>query len=233
MLASSTGHRATFLRRDEPIRLIFHGLSATFARVDKTEFKWPEALRAEENAAAVSELRGILFNGLRIALRDRTDVSEAQLEDFVQESLLRILDRLGQFAGRSKFTTWAHSIALNTAFTELRRKRWQDVSLDALAAAGQQLTEQAVMPDNALGEDEERARLVTALRKAVAEKLSAKQRAAVAGELQELPFDQIVELLGTNRNAAYKLLHDARRALKAHLAAEGISAELIRTAFAT
>jgi hypothetical protein len=47
-----------------------------------------------------------------------------------------------------------------------------------------------------------------------------------------MPFDQIVELLGANRNAAYKLLHDARRALKNHLAAEGITALDIRTAFA-
>ena len=174
----------------------------------------------------------MLINGLRIALRARRDGGETQLEDFAQDSVLRVLERVDQFAGRSKFTTWAHCIAINTAFTELRRKRYQDVSLDTLTADGRQLGEETVMPDNALGDDEERTQLIGVLRKAIAEKLSAKQRAAIAGELQEMPFDQIVELLGTNRNAAYKLLHDARRALKAHLAAEGISSETIRTAFA-
>ena len=201
--------------------------------VVETEINWPEALRATENSAAVSALRRILLDGLRIALRERTDVNEAQLEDFTQEALLRILERLEQFAGRSRFATWAHSIAVNTAFTELRRKRWQDVSLDVLAADGQQLNEPAVLPDDALGSDEERTRLVGLLRKAVAEKLSAKQRTAIVCMLQEMPIDQIVGLLGANRNSAYKLLHDARCALKEYLTAEGISPEVIRTAFAS
>src|SRR5690349_10626327 len=200
--------------------------------VVETEINWPEALRATENSAAVSALRRILLDGLRIALRERTNINEAQLEDFTHEALLRILERLDRFAGRSRFTTWAHSIAVNTAFTELRRKRWQDVSLDELAADGQQLSEPAVLPDDALGSDEERARVVGLLRKAIAEKLSAKQRTAIVCMLQEMPIDQIVGLLGTNRNSAYKLLHDARRALKEYLVAEGISPEVIRTAFA-
>jgi RNA polymerase sigma-70 factor (ECF subfamily) len=200
--------------------------------VVETEINWPEALRAAENSDAVSALRRILLDGLRIALRERTDVNEAQLEDFTHEALLRILERLDQFAGRSRFTTWAHSIAVNTAFTELRRKRWQDVSLDALAADGRQLSEPAVLPDDALGADEERARLVGLLRKGVAEKLSPKQRTAIVCMLQEMPIDQVVGLLGTNRNSAYKLLHDARCALKEYLTAEGISPEVIRTAFA-
>lgn len=196
---------------------------------------WPEALRAadRENSAAVSALREILLDGLRIALRDRTDVTEAQLEDFAQEALLRILERLDQFAGRSKFTTWAHTIAINTAFTELRRKRWQDVSLDALTTDGQHLHESIAMPDNALGDDEERMRLVEILRTAVAEKLSDKQRTLILCMLQGMPFDQVVEILGTNRNSAYKLFHDARCALKQHLAAAGVSSEIVRTAFAT
>jgi len=213
--------------------LAFCSRQAKLRGMVTSEINWPEALRAADNSGALAELRGILLNGLRVALRDRSDVSEAHLEDFAQEALLRVLDRLDQFAGRSKFTTWAHTIAINTAFTELRRKRWRDVSLDALTADGKQLAEASVMPGNALGEDEERSRLVEALRRAMAEKLTAKQRAAIAGDLQDLPFDQIVALLGTNRNAAYKLLHDARRALKAHLAAEGISPEVIRTAFAS
>ena len=196
------------------------------------ELDWPASLRATDNSVAVAELRGILLNGLRLALRDRADVDDAQLEDFSQDALLRILERLDQFSGRSKFTTWAHAIAVNTAFAELRRKRWQDVSLDALIADGHQLRESVAIPDDAFGNHEERRRLVGILRKAVAEKLSDKQRALILAVLQGMPFDQIVDLLGTNHNSAYKLFHDARRALRQHLATEGISAEIIRTTFA-
>jgi RNA polymerase sigma-70 factor, ECF subfamily len=218
----------------EILRLASCSRPDKFPLVAETEIDWPEALRGtdEENSAAIGALRGFLLNGLRVALRDRKDVSEAQLEDFTQEALLRILNRLDQFEGRSKFTTWAYAIALNTAFAELRRKRWQDVSLETLLADGAQLGDPDIMPDAAFGRDEDRNRLVAALRRAIQQRLTDKQRAAIIGELREMPFDQIVQLLGTNRNAAYKLLHDARRALKNHLAAEGISALDIRTAFA-
>ncbi|MEI6084125.1 MAG: sigma-70 family RNA polymerase sigma factor [Verrucomicrobiota bacterium] len=196
------------------------------------EINWPEALRAADNAGAVTELRATLLNGLRAAFAGRGDVSDAHLEDFTQDALVKILARLDQFSGRSQFTTWAHAIAVNVAFTELRRKRWRDVSLDQFTEDGQRFAV-AVTADAVPGGNEDSDRLVRALRKAVAEKLSNKQRAAIAGSLDGLPFDQIVALLGTNRNAAHKLVHDARRALKAALAAEGITAETIRTTFAS
>jgi RNA polymerase sigma-70 factor (ECF subfamily) len=202
--------------------------------VTENEINWPAALRgadSAEQAAAVRELRGLLHAGLRVALTGRSDVSEAHLEDFVQESLLRVLDRLDQFQGRSKFTTWAQAIALNVAFTELRRKRWQDVSLDALMANGGRLTEPAMIADDVLGADEDRTRLVTTLRHAIENDLTPNQRAAIMGELREMPFDQIVELLGTSRSAAYKMLHDARRALKQRLVEAGITGGDIQNAF--
>ena len=199
-----------------------------------TEINWPAALRAAdsaEQAAAVNELRAVLLNGLRIAFSGRGDVSEAHLEDFAQESLLRVLDRLDQFQGRSRFTTWAQAIALNVAFAELRRKRWRDVSLDALLADGGRFADPAVIADDALGADEDRTRLVAALRHAIENGLTPKQRAAMLGELREMPFDQIVELLGTSRSAAYKMLHDARRALKQRLHEAGITGADIHNAF--
>jgi len=202
--------------------------------VTHAEIDWPAGLRATDSgiqAAAVSALRAILLNGLRIALNGRSDVSEAHLEDFAQESLLRVLERLDQFQGRSKFTTWAQAVALNTAFTELRRKRWQDVSLDALLADGGRLKEPAVLPDDVLGADEDRARLVAALRQSIERDLTPKQRAAILGLLRELPFDQVTEMLGTNRNAAYKLLHDARKVLKNRLHEAGITGQDIQAAF--
>jgi RNA polymerase sigma-70 factor (ECF subfamily) len=198
------------------------------------EIDWPAALRATDSgtqAAAVSALRVILLNGLRVALHGRSDVSEAHLEDFTQEGLLRVLERINQFEGRSKFTTWAHTIALNVAFGELRRKRWQDVSLEALLADGEHLAEPATITDDVLGADEDRRRLVAALREAIEHDLTPRQRAAIAAELREMPFDQITELLGTNRNAAYKLLHDARRALKNRLYEAGITGADIQNAF--
>ena len=194
---------------------------------------WLQELRGtgEPRSDALRVLREIVLSGLRMALRERTNVSEAQLEDFAQEALVRIIERLDQFEGRSKFTTWAHAIAINLAFAELRRKRWQDVSLETLTEEGRQLSEPAVLPDDQFGADDERSRLMAALRRAIAECLTERQRTAILGQLRGLPINQLIQLLGTNRGAFYKLFHDARRALKARLMAEGISPEHIRNAF--
>lgn len=200
----------------------------------ETDINWPQALRATDSgqqSAAVRELLDVLLRGLRVALGGRDGVNETHLEDFAQDGLLRVLSQLDQFQGRSRFTTWAQAIALNTAFAELRRKRWQDVSLDALMTQGEQLAELAALPDDIPGNGEERTRILAALRVAIAEDLTPKQRAAILAALRELPFDQIAALLGANRNAAYKLVHDARRALKHGLHRAGITAQDIRTAF--
>jgi RNA polymerase sigma-70 factor (ECF subfamily) len=38
---------------------------------------------------------------------------------------------------------------------------------------------------------------------------------------KEVPLDAVVQHLGTNRNAVYKMLHDARRKIKSSLQARG------------
>jgi len=95
--------------------------------------RWIADLAARREAA-VADLRNALLRNLRKALSHRMGVDEAFLEDAVQEALLRILQRLDQFEGRSRFLTWATSIAIRIAFGELRRRRWKDVSLDELLA---------------------------------------------------------------------------------------------------
>ena len=54
---------------------------------------------------------------------------------------------------------------------------------------------------------------------------------ALTAELNEMPQDEIARYLGSNRNALYKLTHDARRRLRQGLEAAGFTAENIGTAF--
>jgi RNA polymerase sigma-70 factor (ECF subfamily) len=46
-----------------------------------------------------------------------------------------------------------------------------------------------------------------------------------------MPQEEIAAQLGTNRNAVYKLCHDARRALQRSLAQAGYTADSVRWAF--
>ena len=101
--------------------------------------------------SAMSELRDVLLRNLRKALSGHDRADDSFLEDAVQDSLLRILDRLDQFEGRSQFVTWATTIAVRVAMTELRRHRWRNVSLDEVigdtATGSQSMASDTLEPD--------------------------------------------------------------------------------------
>jgi RNA polymerase sigma-70 factor, ECF subfamily len=197
------------------------------------ETDWLAALHAEGSVRdeAIRALTALLQNRLRAALRHQTNIAVADCEDFAQEALLRILARLDQFQNRSRFETWASAIALNTAFARLRRKHWQNVSLDALVADSASLPDAFLAPPTAEPDGPARAALLAALRAAITENLTMRQRAGLDAELRGMPVDQIATLLGTKRNAVYKLLHDARRALKRRLTDDGYSLTDLRNHF--
>jgi RNA polymerase sigma-70 factor (ECF subfamily) len=61
--------------------------------------------------------------------------------------------------------------------------------------------------------------------------LTEKQRMAILAELNGVPLEEIAVKLGNNLNATYKLLHDARKRLKAALEASSIYKEDVAQAF--
>ena len=104
----------------------------------RTNEAWLSDLRSTGPVrdAALEDLRVIIQKGLPYALSrwlspDLPQFS-ALIDEVTQETLLRVLDQLNTFEGRSQFTTWVHKIAVRIALTELRRKRWWDASLDEL-----------------------------------------------------------------------------------------------------
>lgn len=80
-------------------------------------------------------------------------------EDAVQEGLLLAFRNLGQFQGRSRFSTWLHSIVRNAARTHVRRMqcRLQCSSVEDLANGGD-LTLEELSVDTGLSPEEECAR---------------------------------------------------------------------------
>lgn len=62
--------------------------------------------------------------------------------------------------------------------------------------------------------------------------MTKKQRTVVQADLAGMPIEEIARQLNTNRNAVYKMFHDARNKLKAGFAAAGISAHDVQAALA-
>ena len=125
--------------------------TSAVATMDRDNETWLANLggTGPDQQAALSDLRDALLRGLQRALSHRAGIGGEFMEDVVQDSLLRILERLPQFEGRSRFLTWAMSIAIRLAMSELRRRRWKDVSLDEVTAGGDLPPERAIADDPA------------------------------------------------------------------------------------
>jgi len=201
--------------------------------MDRDNETWVRQLSAEgsEQNHALSDLREILLGGLRRSLSGRSGVDESFLEDAVQDSLLRIMDRLPQFEGRSGFVTWALSITIRVAMSELRRRRWRDVSLNQVVGDGF-VFERAVESGSGPDEQSERQAILDAMQSIIQTDLTDKQRTVLVAALRGMAFDEIARQLGTKRNALYKLTHDARLRLKKGLEAAGFESEDVLAAFA-
>lgn len=189
---------------------------------------------------AIEELRTILVRGLRHGLASKVNTYgpefEPLVEDFAQEAILKVLNKIDSFEGRSKFTTWAHKIAVHVGLTELRRKRWKDVSLDGLLTSddGDELSP-AFMADEAPSPEFEtaQAELIQKVNQIIMTELTDKQREVmVAAKINGMPMGVIAEKMGMKTNALYKVLHDGRLKLKKRMAEEGLSSEDVLAIFA-
>jgi RNA polymerase sigma-70 factor (ECF subfamily) len=201
---------------------------------ERTNEEWLAALRGPERNEALADLRAFLVRGLRYALASYSNVSEANLEDFAQEALLKVLKGLDSFRGESRFTTWAQKIAVRVAFTELRRRRWRDVSLDQLTEArgADFIPDSAVDPSTEPEKQAVQRQVLSTLRQLIDTELTDKQRQAlVAVRIHGMPMEEVAHRMGTNRNALYKLLHDARQRLKNRLLTKGLTTQEVLAAF--
>ncbi|HEY5596806.1 MAG TPA: sigma-70 family RNA polymerase sigma factor [Candidatus Bipolaricaulota bacterium] len=196
--------------------------------------QWIQALNkpGPSRDAALADLRAQLLKGLRYALPGRAGVDAAALEDFAQEALLKILDKLDTFRGESKFTTWAQTVAVRLAFSHLRRRHWQDVSLDQMIEEANFDPAEQVDPTAQAQQKLHQERILEVMHQVINEQLTEKQRQALMAEFQHgMPLEVLAERMNTNRNALYKLLFDARRKLKKGLLASGLTVEEVRSAF--
>jgi RNA polymerase sigma-70 factor (ECF subfamily) len=201
---------------------------------NRTNAEWIRDLtvRGPAQTQALDELReylrrAALFTFQRYSgdLADRSPADvDALAEDCAQEALIALLASLPSFRGDSRFTTWAYKFAVNISLTAARRERWKNRSLDQML----ERFEAADWPSNTNGAAADpdlpvlRREIWNVIYEVIQEELSHRQRQVVFLMVVEgAPMDVVVERLGTNRNAIYKLLHDARLKIKRALQQRG------------
>ena len=202
--------------------------TAAGAGLDAESAEWLQALAATSpgREAALERLHGML---VRIARREvarwgpRLRVIGPELEvlayQAAADALIAITGKLGQLRGESRFTTWAYKFAIFEVSAKIGRHFWRHPAVPLDAEDWDRL------PDRFGNRSRARGRVAGHPRRAapaVDDKLTARQCAVlIAIVLNGVPLDTLVIELASNRNAIYKTLFDARRKLRAALAANG------------
>lgn len=176
--------------------------------------------------AALARLHELLVRIARAEVRrrgPRVGIAGPELDDLAYQAaadaLMAVIGKLGQFRGESRFTTWACKFAIFEVSAKIGRHFWRHPAVPLDAEDWDRLPDRFGFDP---AQESEWRDLLAALRRAVDTELTARQREAfVAIVLNGVPLDSLAVEFGSNRNAIYKMVFDARRKLRAALVANG------------
>jgi RNA polymerase sigma-70 factor, ECF subfamily len=191
---------------------------------------WPELFLPSGLAHddAVRRLHGLMTKAahhqVAIMASSLPVIGRVRVEEIVKqaanEATVAALGKLASFEGRSRFTTWAYKFGVLHASNEVRRSVWRhrEINLDELP----EFVGTCPSPEQHV----ERLDFAAAVSTAINTVLTPHQRkVAIALLVEEIPVDILAERMGTNRNALYKALFDARCRLRSELTAVGYFAD--------
>jgi RNA polymerase sigma-70 factor, ECF subfamily len=206
------------------------GRAAAQRRLDGESRAWVDGLSAEgaERARALERLHDLLLRAaLAEAHRRRhlyPEIGGAELDDLCRQAaddaVVAVTAKLDGYRGTSRFTTWAYGFAIFEISVKLRRHAWRRGRIPTADddATWDRLAESAGTAETGV----ESMELLRALRRAIGEELTSRQRQVfVAVALNEVQIDVVAEQLRSTRGAVYKVLHDARAKLRRRLEREG------------
>lgn len=146
-----------------------------------------------------------------------------ELEDLAHQAaadaMITIINKIETFRGDCRFTTWAYRFAALTVGSKIRRHPWHKPNrpfhaedwLDSPAWSGDQ-------PEV----DLEAREMQSIVQRTVMQDLTPYQRdVLISSIVDETSADDLATRLGSNRNAIYKVLFDARQKVRRALRAEG------------
>ena len=175
--------------------------------------------------AALVRLHAMLLRIARGEVRrrgPRLRLTGPELDDLAYQAaadaLIAITAKLGQFRGESRFTTWAYKFVIFEVSAKIGRHFWRHPTGPLDAESWDRLPDRFGFDP---AQESEWRDLLAALRRAVDTELTPRQgEVFVAVALNDAPPDALAIKLGSNRNALYKMMFDARRKLRAALVAD-------------
>lgn len=213
----------------------------------RTNEEWLHELAAGGvlQEAAISDLRDLLLRAVLFFFSrnagDFDKLSRAETlqlaEDCAQDALIAVLNHLTDFRGNSKFTTWAYKFAINMALMTARRERRRGIPVDHFLSTEDGASFEWTLEDTSTtslpDQSTMQAEIRQLIQQVIEQDLTDRQRKVLLMMVfHDIPMDEVARQLDTNRNAIYKMLHDARRKLKQRLQAHGFEVGEILALFA-
>jgi len=200
--------------------------------LDEESQAWLDALRSDgnEREEATARLYELLLRASRFEVsRRKGAMPHLRGDDFddlahqaASDALMAILDKLDDFRGDSRFTTWAYKFALLEAAVKLRRRAWQGRELPVEPERWSRMADLGSSPSAGTEQRE----LLEQLQESIQAELSPHQREVLlAVAVNGVPIDVMAERLNSTRGALYKTVHDARKKLRAGLERAGFELE--------
>ena len=194
--------------------------------LDPETAEWLASLRDERRDKAIGQLHDLLLRVARSEIRRRNtsgQITGPEVDDLAHQAaadaVLLVTDRIDEFRGESRFTTWAYKFVVFEVSSKLGRHFWRrhpapggPVDWDLLPdRLGTKPADAAELQD-----------LIAAVRAAADTCLTQKQREVfIALVVEGIPLDALVIRMGTTRTAIYKVMFDARQKLRKELVSGG------------
>ncbi|MCS6912881.1 MAG: sigma-70 family RNA polymerase sigma factor [Myxococcales bacterium] len=150
--------------------------------------------------------------------------SHQEAEDIAQEVFVMVFKTIDSFRGECKFSTWLYRIATNLCKNRIkylgRRAQQRTHDLDStsegelLGAEPSTMGERAADPHEALAG----LQLERIVREGIARLDEEHRMLIVLRDIEELSYEEIVEITGLPEGTVKSRLHRARMALKEHMA---------------
>jgi RNA polymerase sigma-70 factor (ECF subfamily) len=157
------------------------------------------------------------YGGRLLAVARRFVRNESDAQDIVQAAYLSAFRALPQFEGGCQVSTWLHRIVVNTALMKLRtRRRKPEEPIELLLPAFQedghhveQFSDWTTPADALLEKKETRA----TVRACIAQLPDNYREVLMLRDIDELPTQEVAQLLNLTPTAVKVRLHRARQAL--------------------
>jgi RNA polymerase sigma-70 factor (ECF subfamily) len=134
------------------------------------------------------------------------------------DALMNVQRKLDEFRGISSFATWASKLVIFEVSDKVARHVWHREPPSREELVWDRLPDWLAPRPSDRPEQREQLEVLSA---AIGELTDRQREVFVAIALNDVPIDVVALELGSNRNAIYKSLFDARRTLRSRLAAAG------------